>query len=503
MSIVPFLLWAALGLEDSRSAAGDPAAAIFVADRVGDGEGAPPAASLGSLVLMTDLDEADPYWPVVERLREAKNPVAVLSYEPGRIEGVELELRRVLPEFAIVVTRPERIDVNLHLDLLELSSRLDDDPFVDVAFGYVTGASPVETLAFVDRFLAVAKKRNALPKSILEFGPAQNARTSQSGPRQHAVAKGWKQSDLYHGPLEDLLDGKRPLAGYGVLRAGGHGMPDGVVDGLKGADLRSRRLDLSPAIYFSGPCYCGVTGPYFEMQSGAVHRKLVRPEESFALAAIASGVTALFAGLDPDRGETTSQEMEHLWIEGGALGHAVKGTYDGCVLALRRPTFELYRYADGKGRPYRDLAEQMIGAAAGRALFGDPTLVPFAAAAKPPFPVKQKGRRDGFELVWSADEAPTSYWMANDVFRCDGGWTHRIQFAHELPPDQIRAIRSFEVAELKAKRGPLEGRFATAMVERWGGRAYVHVYVVFPVDGDERAFFANREFVARFAFRTK
>jgi hypothetical protein len=39
------------------------------------------------------------------------------------------------------------------------------------------------------------------------------------------------------------------------------------------------------------------------------------------------------------------------------------------------------------------------------------------------------------------------------------------------------------VAKLEAKGGPLPGRFPTAMVERWGGEAFLHVYVVFAPGG--------------------
>ena len=63
------------------------------------------------------------------------------------------DLLRELPEFAIVVSPPDHLDVNLHFALLELVAGLDADPFVDVAVGYVTGASPAEALAFGKRII--------------------------------------------------------------------------------------------------------------------------------------------------------------------------------------------------------------------------------------------------------------------------------------------------------------------------------------------------------------
>jgi hypothetical protein len=87
-----------------------------------------------------------------------------------------------------------------------------------------------------------------------------------------------------------------------------------------------------------------------------------------------------------------------------------------------------------------------------------------------------------------------------DVYRCDGGWTHRVAFREQIPVETARKLESFTLGRLTAKDGPLDGRFATAMVERWGGKAYLHVYVVFPPAGQQNVFFVKRDFTARFVF---
>jgi hypothetical protein len=479
--------------------ADDPGAVVFVADACGAGEGAPPKGSLGKLVILTDLDQGDPYHAVVEVLTKAKRPAAVVRFATGRIGGARDELLRLLPEFVIVVTRPEHIDVNVHFELLETAASLDADPFVDFAFGYVTGANPAEALAFARRIVAIGAKAGAVPKRIVQFGPASSGASSFGDWLPHKLAKGFREMHAWHGPVGDLLAKKDLLRGAGILCAGGHGMPDGIVDGLSGEDLRKHGIDLSPAIYFSGPCYCGVTGPWFDVSAGAPVRKTVDPSKSFALAAIASGVTALFAGLDPDRGETCSQELEHLLIHGDALGHASKETFDGAVVALRRPALELFRYTEGAGRPQRNLADTMIGGGASRALFGDPTCAPFPPSAERTFPVARKDGPRGLELTWTSEQGPTG-WSSVDVYRCDGGWTHRIAFKELIPVGTARKLESFSLARLTAKDEPLDGRFATAMVERWGGKAYLHVYVVFPPAGQQNVFFVKRDFTARFVF---
>jgi len=478
------------------AAADDPRAAVFIPDLCAPNEGAPPAQNLGKLILLTDLAPGDPYRAVVDLLAEGKDAAAVLEFPPARPAEARSALLEHLPEFVILVTRPERIDVNIHLELLELAAGLDADPFADFAFGYVTGATADEAMEFARRIVTAERRR--LPRTLLRFGPA--ARSSYGGPAASNVAKGWKETHASHATLDEFRERVKDLGGYGMVRAGGHGMPDGIVDGLKGKDLRALQIDFSPAVYFSGPCYCGVTGPWYELEGGAMRRREIDPPESFGLAAIASGVTALFAGLDPDRGETTSQEMEHLLIHGDALGHAAKETYDGAAVALRRPRLEFYRYEDGKQRPQRNLSVRMIGSGAARALFGDPSFVPWKAAAAPPFPVRLRDRKDALHVSWQAREAPTKYWMSVDVFHGEGGWTHRIQFREEIPLQTAAALRSFAVLRVEAHDGPLEVRFPTAMIERWGGKAYLHVYLVFPPAGEKNAFFVNRDYDASFRF---
>ena len=80
-------------------------------------------------------------------------------------------------------------------------------------------------------------------------------------------------------------------------------------------------------------------------------------------------------------------------------------------------------------------------------------------------------------------------------------WTDRIQFRVEIPGDTAHVLSSFTVSRLEAVGEPIEGLFKTAMIERWGGRAFVHGYLVFP-RGTE-TFFQERDIVATFRFGKK
>jgi len=45
----------------------------------------------------------------------------------------------VPPRFVVFVLPPEKIDVDLAHQILEMATRVDDDPFVDFEYGFVTG----------------------------------------------------------------------------------------------------------------------------------------------------------------------------------------------------------------------------------------------------------------------------------------------------------------------------------------------------------------------------
>jgi hypothetical protein len=475
-------------------------AVVFVKDLCGDGEGAPPAKNLGKVVVLTDLAKDDPWYALVTRLAAAKK-ATVVDFPVGAVEKCKPALLRELPEFALVVTKPDHLDVNFHFALLETCAALDADPFLDVCIGYVTGATLDEAKAFVERILALESKKDALPLELYDFGPIAKPPAQFGGPQSDPLAKGWKRWFAYHGSVAEMVAKKAELAHRGILHAGGHGMPSGVDDGLQGADLRREKVDLGAALYFSGPCYCGVTSGWFQPGANGIERKVVKPEESFALAAIARGVSALFAGFDPDRGETCSQEIEHLFVHGDALGHASKESYDGVVVARRQEKLALYRYEAGKPAPQKDLVDTMTGGGACRALFGDPTWAPVRKCAEPLFDVEKKDGPKSLELVWNAEKVDAqSHWSAIDVYHCEGGWTHRLAFDVEVPLATAKALKKFEVKELTAQKRPLEFHFATAMVERFGGKAIVHVYLVFPPRAQQNVFYVEHDFHAVFAF---
>jgi hypothetical protein len=460
-----------------------------------EGEGAPSKAGLGKTALLTDLAEGDPWYAAV-KIISTSCPVELIQVKPWNADRAFEQLARSKPEFVIGVFRPEQLDVNFHFDFLERAAKLDRDPFVDFAFGWVTGATPDEAAAFAARICAARK--GTVEKRILEFGPVPKPAPPTS-PTPHGFAKGFKVVRLDH-PEKDP-DVARKLAvidGIGIYLASGHGMPDGVDGGVKGSELRAAKVDLGGALYFSGPCYCGVPDRWFDPAGGSVKEAHVKPADSFVLALIHSKIGAVFAGLDPDRGETNHHELEHVLTTGRALGHATKSTYDDVVLAYRRQALKLPRYVAGEKSPHRDIADTMISGGACRALFGLPTWAPVAKASDEAFQAKARVTPKGIALDWVQDGALGAFWMPVDVYRAEGGWTHRLRFTCRVPIDEARKIRKLSVLSVTKDGKDLPYVFPTAGVEVFGGEAILHVMLIFPRDEKNRALWGGKKLEAHF-----
>ncbi len=485
-----------MALSAADEPAENPAQAVFL-NLVGKGEGAPAKKTRGDFLILSEVPSSDPYYEVVRILKKGSR-TEVLTFDKMRLGPVFEQLAKRKPGMVAVVIRPESLDVNFHFEFLERASRLDSDPFVDFSFGYMTGATSEEAVAFAEGIRSAKERKPA--RSILEFGPGSRPH-ALSPAVKHKYAEGFTSRRLAHSEDEadvpSLLKGAK---GIGVLSAWGHGMPDGIDHGLSGSRLRESGLDLHPALYFSGPCYCGVTGKWFGLERGVVTEETVAPEKSFLLALIKSRVTAAFAGLDPDRGETNHHELDHVLITGEPLGLASKSTYDDVVVAYRRPQLKLPRYEAGKGRPYRDIHDNMISGSACRALFGDPRFKPFPKAGEDPFEVEHEWTRDGLVVTWKGEGTLGKTWMPVDINRAGGFWTHRLRFRFELPLGKASALKKFEVQSVTRDGRDLPYIYPTAALETWGGKLVVHCLIVFPVNAKDRALFNGREFKARILF---
>ena len=323
------------------------------------------------------------------------------------------ELRSVLqehrPRYTLVFILPQELDVNFVCRWLKLTTELDDDPFVDVRTGFITGSNPDIAAHFVRRIRDVVEGRLKLPGAVMDnLGPnymaPESAFYKQSGSFMIPVlSERLGVGTISHGKQGFTEKRLEEMHGAGVIHFGGHGYPDGIVDGLKG--MKVPRLKLSPCVAFNGACYTGVTSRWFDVACGpTIREKTIEPSDSFCLGLLANNTVGYIAALHADHGIPVYQEMEHMAVTGASLGEVIKYTHDGVILASggKLPKFEVL--SNAMPRLQWSASEFMRKGTAARALFGDPALVITEAFTEPPFLITTKRDPNGILRITASLE---------------------------------------------------------------------------------------------------
>ena len=150
----------------------------------------------------------------------------------------------------------------------------------------------------------------------------------------------------------------------------------------------------------------------------------------------------------------------------------------------------------GQRDPHRDIHDTMTAGGACRALFGDPLARPVGKVAEEAFAAETKWTDDGLEVRWTGGS--DLGWMAVDVYRAEGTWTHRVRLRFDLPLEDARDLEGLKVLAVTKDGAPVKYTWATAAVEAWGGAARGHVMIVFPPDPQNRVLWGGRKYEARF-----
>src|SRR5207247_2463249 len=90
------------------------------------------------------------FYKAVERLAAHRHG-QIIRLDPDHLAAFGDALRQRPPRYVAVVLRPERLDYDFARRFLAMATQMDDDPFVDLSYGFITGATAEEAAAFVER----------------------------------------------------------------------------------------------------------------------------------------------------------------------------------------------------------------------------------------------------------------------------------------------------------------------------------------------------------------
>lgn len=432
-------------------------------------------------LVLTNLKPEDPYYKVVERIVAHRDASAVVSFSGDAFYSRQMlaALRKLQPDYAVFVTRPETLDPNFAYDAFEMSAMVDSDPFTDYLYGFVTGQSAAEALAFYERIIKAEGERAKLPKRMLRCGPSTvDTCTKQQRPGD----AGFAVTSLYwdsrkHDKSPFMIQHLDKLRGNGVISMFGHGCPERVVHGY--TPQMVRKSDLYPAVVFNGACYTGSTHRVIndgDRRAARNSYRTIEPGGSLCLAFLGSGVTAYFGAFSPDRGNVSSYERQFAMTSGAPLGAVAKYSYDLIVMGNHGSWFSFPRFYEGQPNPVADghrnhQTLQLIGNGT-RVLFGDPQYQPFARQHDgyvQPEVVAQREREVTLRIVVH-DAAPESFF---NVYH----WLKDRLYCKWKLPEGVDGIAGVELGKVVAGDLALKAARPIWRVEQTKRGRYLHLEV--------------------------
>ena len=221
----------------------------------------------GRYLVLVDPGNADEFLPAAEAMA-ALHGAELKRFDPSTLDRTLTELRKAPPRFVVFVLPPEKIHVDLGHAILEMATKVDDDPFVDFEYGFITGRDRAAALRFVQR-IEQAWKRQAGDKALL-FGSWEGPFLPSGSRVSGMKALGLSAKDRYvkvKDAEEVRLKAARQILGEckgnDALIFMSHGYPDRMELCFSAKNLRDWKIDLSPAILFNCACFNGAPGRWF------------------------------------------------------------------------------------------------------------------------------------------------------------------------------------------------------------------------------------------------
>ncbi|MHC5039253.1 MAG: HEAT repeat domain-containing protein, partial [Planctomycetota bacterium] len=481
---------------------GSPVATREAFQDRGEGKGRPlpPGAEEKKYVILTNLAESDGYFRAVKKLKEIHPEAEVLPFEGNDPGAVKAKLKALEPRFVAVVLKPTDIDVNFQSRLLTLCTQMDDDPFCDFSFGYITGGNSTEAHQFVKNIAKARKK--GLPKKML-YMPTIARRPSMRSEMTTAQSYfvDWPMVYLGFGEIQGkamteaeaiarMRENLADFSGNGVILMGGHGSPEGIHGNISGMALRMVKPRLFPAVVYNFACLTGCVSRAYqwpkEPGAATVEARKVSPGKSMALAVLASGATAYVASIEPrPAGPGMSGELIMAMNEGMTLGEVRRREYDMLALAFlswgeKGLVVPLYKDGDPRRGGNDSVRDIMMIDSSGAVLYGDPA-----------FKIQEKERDliateltaegKGYRLECTLNV--TSYVIGFDPYKSwdkGRGLAHKVYAVVDLPDDAPK-IEKVELVEVKNHVGAdIDTRYLTWAVDRRGPKRKLHVKVNCP-----------------------
>ncbi len=431
------------------------------------------------------VPEEDAFDAVAQELVRLHHNAPLLRATPTSLRDLLPPLKQIDPEYVAVVVRPDDLDINLVRQWMLVSSEVDADPFVDFAYGFVTGESPEAAMKLVQAGQGDAKDRfpSLVQMGVMEGSFLKRSQSTQQAlplrrgtlaQTAHMIVKGANEErdETYLQKTMPKLDGES------LLLFAGHGFPREVVGGPTFEHLHGRKFPEAVALNIA--CYTGVTHRWYEedWSTLTLRERTVPAQESFCLNMINTGVGGYVAYACPrPSGPTLFGDAIAIATSGNTLGELRRRDANSVVLShLQQGYDSLHIDIQSEGTPLdrnRSVQALLVQMSTGGMLVGDPMFRPFAG--KPdadPRQVQLESTDSGMRAKVTVAGPLWHFFCSDQVTMWDEtNPSMRIEFA--IPWDD-RGVRGLRV--VSSSFGEVPHRWLAVMEEHRGKR-WLHVKV--------------------------
>lgn len=425
-------------------------------------------------VVATTAEKKDAYWKVVEEMANFRK-AAVLRFAPAELDKLKAELQKAKPRYVAVVMPREQIDVKFARAFLLMATEIDDDPFVDFSYGFITGTDAEKALAFVKNIEKAekAKRMNSVFSSWVSGGKKS---WTDEDKLQIGISRTTVQFAGDDGDIDKFRKDSLPkLSGHDLMLFTGHGGTEGISESYSYSDLQN--VNLFPAVVVSCACYTGTVHKCYWIEEGELKPYVSKPEESFALAVLNSGAIGYFAGLDGWHGIPAGQAFNSMLYDGLECGEAARRLYDRMVLAWEESKFDrkkLQNMLEDEKNPRLVVQPNMV-------FFGDPAfrVYPERVSDKK---VKVSKPTDGnVELTVTQKLHGNETWYSFvDYYRAGDSYGNEFAFSAEIPAAGIDSIKVKDSSVAELKEGKPFWR-----IESRDGKYFLHASIPFKPDNED------------------
>jgi hypothetical protein len=341
------------------------------------------------VIVLDRTVDGEPFAGVADALTEFRHPVATVDLGAGGLGAAFAELARLRPDYVAFVVPPDRIEDNLVGEIFERATGLDDDPELDFAYGFITGATPQDALAMIRQTRRAEEMR----------GPAGAA------PKFAAIGHTFREADLGMFAIQQAVWMRR----YGFEAAAINPI-DGSAEWAASAPEQIRRLDGASLVFIAGhgagDNLCGIDADLFVgfrldgavVVNGACHsisttlRHDISPqtmgivetripvERSVCLRLIHAGAVAQLGSTASSSWMNVGPAIDEFFHEKGTIGAALRDRLNAHIRAEGIKAPKVVPFVVGEPSPQFLDDERNHGylqSIARVALIGDPAFRPY------------------------------------------------------------------------------------------------------------------------------